>query len=112
MEAWMTVDCPGARTLSRALALTQPHETRTLEIWTGLPVLLVTRKGCDRVGPRTTGPKSAENSSNMASAQEPAMMGDSRQRAAPSTRMYRNILKVPLRVGGEGPAALRSGDCR
>src|SRR5438874_4028978 len=91
MYAWMAVECPGARFVSTALAVTQPQDTRTPEMCTGLLVLLVRRNRCETVGPRGTEPKSLESSVNMASAQEPAHTGAARHNPAPSTRLNRNI---------------------
>src|SRR5947207_1003794 len=82
MWAWIEVDSPGSSSVLVALAVTQPQETLTPEMWTGLPVLLVSRKGCVSAGPRATEPKSLESSSNMASAQEPAKAGAARHRLA------------------------------
>src|SRR5439155_23973301 len=100
----MAVDWPGAKLVCRALALTQPQETRTLEMCTGVPVLLVIENRWERAGPGGTAPNSLESSVNMASAQEPARTGAVRQIAAPSTTLYRNILGWPFPPLDEGTA--------
>src|SRR5437763_5018541 len=100
MYAWMAVECPGARFVSSALAVTQPHDTRTPEMCTRLPVLFVRRKRCETVGPRDTEPKSLESSVNSASAQEPAQPGAARQSPAPSTSTYRNMVNEPFPACG------------
>src|SRR5205085_3398062 len=82
IRALITVDLPGATSSSSALALVQPHETRTLVMWTGWPVLFVRRNGWDTVGPRGTEPKSLLKSSNIASAHVPAAAGAATARPA------------------------------
>src|SRR4051794_28383453 len=94
MRAWMAVDSPGLSQAFRAAAVTQPQETRTLAIWTGAWVLLVTRKWWVRVGPRGTEPKSLDSSSNIASAHEAAAAGPAAQRPTRRTALYRNIVAV------------------
>src|SRR3954470_14812867 len=87
MRAWTAVDSPGLSQAFRAAAVTQPQETRTLAIWTGAWVLLVTRKWWVRVGPRGTEPKSLDSSSNIASAHEAAAAGPAAQRPTRRTAL-------------------------
>src|SRR5690348_15287108 len=94
MRATRCVDSPGSRWPLRATALTQPHETRTLEMLTGPRVLLTTRKGCVSIGPRGTEPKSLENSSNKASAQVADRAEPAAHRLAARTKPYRNMVTI------------------
>src|SRR5215831_7383719 len=89
VSIWATtaVSSPGARVPLRAVAVTQPQETRTLAMETVVLVLLTRRKGCCSVGPRGTEPKSLDRSSNMASAHVAALAGPARLRPARRTRL-------------------------
>src|SRR3954453_18772748 len=110
MRATTAVASPGARSVLRAVAVVQPHETRTLLIRTGPRVLLVTRKGWVRAGPRGTDPKSRDNSSNSASAQVPAAAGAAATRPARTTRQYRNMgFTFPAARPPGPPGATRRG---
>src|SRR5262245_8431127 len=84
--AYTVVDSPGLSVLARARAVTQPHETRTLEMVTALFVLFVTRKSCASSGPRGTEPKSFDKASKRPSAQVAAPAGLAKPRAATRTR--------------------------
>ena len=75
IRASMYVSSPGLRKVLGVEALTQPQETRTLEMFTGRAVLLTTLKLWVRVGPRGTEPKSLDSSSNSESAQVAAAAG-------------------------------------
>src|SRR5690242_922699 len=107
MRARMCVDSPGSRRPLTAVALTQPHETRTLAMLTTPRVLLVTRKGCDKVGPRGTEPKSLENSSKSASAQVADKAGPAAHRPTRTTRLYRNMINIPATTLRDSPGATR-----
>src|SRR5262249_37389617 len=54
----MLVDSPGFSSFFSSLAVTQPHETRMLEILTVYRVVFLTGKKCFWVGPRGTDPRS------------------------------------------------------
>src|SRR5450631_2722072 len=90
--ATMDVSSPGFSAPLRAVALTQPHETRTLEMLTAFFVLFVTRKWCVRVGPLGTDPKSLLNSSKRLSPQVPALAAPAIQKPATITRLLRNMV--------------------
>src|SRR5262245_28093378 len=90
--ASIAVSSPGLRNVLRGLAVTQPHETRTLEMLTGCLVLLTTRNWCLSIGPRGTEPKSLLNSSKRPSAQVAAGAAPAIPRPAKRTRLYRNML--------------------
>src|SRR5690348_14642528 len=107
IRATTKVDSPDSRWPLRATALTQPHETRTLEMVTGPRVLLTTRKGCDNIGPRGTEPKSLENSSNSASAQVADQAGPTAPRTAMTTKPYRNIVAISCSDPRDPPGATR-----
>src|SRR5262245_31251435 len=94
--AWMAVDWPGASSAWKALAVTQPHETRMLAMWTVEPVLLVMRNRCVSVGPRGTEPKSLLRSSNRPSAHEAADAGVAAKRPTRTTRRKRNMVMGPF----------------
>src|SRR5438445_492861 len=90
----MTVSCPGARFVCRALAEVQPQDTRTLITRTGEPVLLTRRKGWTATVPCGTEPKSLESSSNRPSAQEEAWTGQAAAKRTALKRLYRNMVSV------------------
>src|SRR5436305_2730065 len=102
IRATTAVSSPGLRYERRAVALVQPQETRTLLMLTGPPVLLTTRKGWTKVGPRGTEPKSLLSSSKRPSAQEAAAAGPAAHRPARRTKPYRNM--VPVSAARPGPA--------
>src|SRR5437899_1553675 len=93
--ARIKVSSPGLRKVrGRALALTQPQETRTLEMLTDPRVLLTTRKSCLWAGPRGTEPKSLDSSLKSPSAHVAAPAEPAAQMPAMRTRLYRNMVPV------------------
>src|SRR5262249_17904389 len=89
MWAWTIVSSPGPSVDFSTLAVTQPQETRTLEMVTGVFVLLTRRNGWLRAGPLGTEPKSFDSSSKRESAQDDALTGAARTRPVSRTRVYR-----------------------
>src|SRR5437660_2144503 len=82
-----TVSSPGARVPLRAVAVVQPHDTRTPDMLTGALVLLTRRNGWVSIGPRGTEPKSLFNSSNRPSAQELALTEPAKHRPTARTKL-------------------------
>src|SRR5262249_14045252 len=88
----------------RAEAVTQPQETRTLAMLTGVRVLLTRRNGWVSVGPRGTEPKSFDSSSNRESAHVAAGAEPTAHRPTTRTRLYRSMSPCPCSTP---PARLR-----
>src|SRR5947209_12028412 len=107
MRATTAVSSPGLSHGFMTVALTQPHDTRTPVMLTGPLVLLTTRKGWVRVGPRGTEPKSLDSSSNMASAHVAAAAGPAAAKPARRTKLYRNMVERFLLPTPGPPGATR-----
>src|SRR5579862_8881917 len=112
MRAITTVSSPGCNVFFNAQALVQPHETRTLEMFTALLVLFLTRNGWVNAGPRGTDPKSLDSSSNIPSAQEAAMDVDAVANPRTRTILYRNMVAKFLLLDSQARRVPRHAEMR
>src|SRR5438093_330130 len=97
--------CPGPMTPCSAVAVTQPHETRTWVMRTAELVLLVRRYEWVSVGPTGTPPKSWLSFSNNPSAHVAA--GAGRARTTPATAARQNRCMISLSLCPDPDARLR-----
>src|SRR5205814_10127682 len=103
--AYTAEDCPGGITPCKAVAVTQPHDTRTLVMRSVELVLLVRRYEWVSVGPTGTPPKSWLCFSNNPSAHVAA--GAGRVNTTPATAARQNRCMSSLSLCPDPDARLR-----